>query len=122
VRVTSHLTGTAELKAALDRIADEQTLRQEIEAAAQDLREAAQRQLSDAHPPESRTGALARSLHVALASGGPPEASISTPLPYGWHLEFGTLTRPAQPWLAPALDEIRPRILQQIREWLARRR
>jgi hypothetical protein len=111
----------AELKAALDRIADEQVLRKEIEAAAHELRDAAQRQLSDGHPPASKTGALAGSLHVALASGR-PEASISTPLLYGWHLEFGTLTRPARPWLAPALDEIRPRIQQQIREWLARRR
>ncbi|MGF1619633.1 MAG: hypothetical protein ACFCUR_03345 [Rhodomicrobiaceae bacterium] len=121
MKVSSRVTGLGTLKAALDRIADEQTLRQEIETAAHDLREAAQRKLSDGQPPESRTGALARSLHVAFASDS-PEASVSTPLAYGWHLEFGTLTRPARPWLAPALDEIRPRILQQIREWLARGR
>jgi hypothetical protein len=53
---------------------------------------------------------------------GKTEASVSTPLAYGWHLEFGTLKQPARPWLGPALDEARPRILRQIREWLARNR
>jgi hypothetical protein len=121
MKISSRVTGLATLKAALGRIADEQTLRREIETAAQDLRETAQRQLSDGQPPENRTGALARTLHVVLASDS-SEASVSTPLAYGWHLEFGSLARPARPWLGPALDEIRPRILQQIREWLARSR
>ncbi len=120
MRISSRVTGLATLKATLDRIVDEQTLRREIEAAAEDLREAAQRQLSDGQPPESRTGELARSLHVAVASDS-PEASVSTPLAYGWHLEFGSLARPARPWLGPAFNEVQPRILQQIREWLARR-
>jgi hypothetical protein len=48
---------------------------------------------------------LARSLTVQPAQDG--SYTVSTPLDYGWHLEFGSLSRPAHPWLEPAAEDAR---------------
>jgi hypothetical protein len=79
--------------------------------------EAARANLENGAPPDTHSGALAASLFAELG----PNCSlhIGTPLDYGWHLEMGTQTRAAYPWLAPALDEHRAAIVQQIGAWLA---
>lgn len=55
-------------------------------------------------PPATDTGALASS--VARVDGK-LEAAVGTGLEYGKHLEFGTSTIKARPWLIPALEKNR---------------
>jgi hypothetical protein len=118
VRLTGRLDGLQQMHRALRRIAEPSELEASLKAGAEDIRAAARAGLGDGLPPDSRTGALAASLSVEMAEGG-TSARIGTGLDYGWHLEFGTLTRPATPWLEPALDEARPGILARLKRWLA---
>ena len=118
MRLTGRLDGLEQLHRALTRIAEPSELEASLRAGAEDIRAAARAGLGDGHPPDSRTGALAASLTVEMADDG-MSARIGTGLDYGWHLEFGTLTRPATPWLEPALDEARPGILARLKRWLA---
>jgi hypothetical protein len=118
MKFASRLEGLDVFRSALARIADEDELSRHLEASAREVEEAARANLDDGRPPESRSGALAASLAVSLASDG-KSASVGTPLDYGWHLEFGALARPAEPWLSPALDGKRPGILARLRNWLS---
>jgi hypothetical protein len=97
--------GMEDLRRSLARIADRRGLRDEIAAAAEELRDA--------------DDTLSHSLTVVPADDG-TSATISTPLDGAWHREFGSLHRPPRPWLAPALDKARPRILARLRAWLSR--
>jgi hypothetical protein len=118
VRLTGRLDGLQQMHRALRRIAETSELQERLRAGAEDIRAAARAGLGDGRPPDSPTGALAASLTVEMADDG-MSARIGTGLDYGWHLEFGTLTRPATPWLEPALDEARPGILARLKRWLA---
>ena len=65
-------------------------------------------------PPRSDTGRLRDSLFVRTSADG-LSAEVGTDLDYGAHLEFGTQTRPARPWLHPAFEATRKRIKDRIR-------
>jgi len=119
VKLNSRITGLEDFGARLERIVETSALREQVRAGAEEVRDAARAQLEDGQPPDSDTGALARSLAISVSREG-AEATLSTPLDYGWHLEFGTLDRPATPWMQPAFEDIRPGIVRQIRAWLAR--
>ncbi len=118
MKLTSELTGLDGLHRALSRIADDAELEEQLRTAAQALREAARAGLADNRPPESRSGALARSLIVEIAEDG-KSAIVGTALEYGWHLEMGSLERPALPWLEPALHESSAGIVRRLKAWLA---
>ena len=120
MKFSTRLDGLGAWQAALSRIAAPSAVTTEIEAAADALRDAARANLDDGQPPASRSGALAAALAVAVAEDG-TSATVSTPLDHGWHLEFGTLTRPPTPWLAPALDAARSGILARIKGLLRAR-
>jgi hypothetical protein len=106
VKLTGRIDGLAELNARLSAIADDASLAPDLQATAGEIKDRAAARLADGVPPDSRSGALARSLTVQPAEDG--GYTISTPLDYGWHLEFGSLTRPPSPWLAPAAEAARP--------------
>jgi hypothetical protein len=118
MKFKSRLTGLDDLKTAVAGIANDAELRQQVRAAVDDVRQAAIESLSDGQPPDSRTGELAKSLIVEIAGDG-KSASIGTPFDYGWHLEMGSLSRPATPWLEPAFNDSRSAIMSRIRLWLA---
>jgi hypothetical protein len=118
MKMTGRLHGLEGLRRTLLRIADEASLRDAIRDSAEDVREAARANLRDGQPPDGRSGALAGSLSVEMTDSG-QSAYIGTGLDYGWHLEFGSLTRPPTPWLEPALDAARPGILARLRYRLA---
>ncbi len=118
MKFTTRLDGLDAFGAALSRIADPAVIGDEVQAAAENVRETARASLQDARPPDSRSGALAQSLTVDPAGDG-MSWTVSTPLDYGWYLEFGSLGRPATPWLEPALDEARPGIISRIGERIA---
>ncbi len=115
----ANISGLPGLSRALARIVDEADLQAELQAAAEEVRAAAIANLSDGAPPETRTGTLARSLFIEIPRGG--GARIGTPLDYGWHLEMGTQTRAAYPWLAPALQDHSAEIIAQLRRLLSMR-
>jgi hypothetical protein len=114
MKLRARLSGTPAFRSALDRIADAGTLRDELTAAAEDVRIAAHRRLEG----DSRGEALARSLSIQLRGDG-TVAEIGTALDHGWHREFGSLAHPPRPWLGPSLAEARPAILARIRSWLS---
>lgn len=72
----------------------------------------------------SGSEALAESLEVQRAR--PLAYRVMAKAPLAWFREFGALARAQQPWLRPALDRARPRIVrrigQAIRRIAARRR
>ena len=57
----------------------------------------------------SRTGNLERSLFVRKDG---EELRIGTDVDYGLYLEFGTMNIRAQPWLSPAIDDLKKSIRQ----------
>jgi hypothetical protein len=113
MKFTARVDGLGALGEALSRIADPAAIRSKLRASAESVRDAARARLEDSRPPDSRQGALARSLTAEPFADG-MSWTVSTPLAYGWHVEFGSLGRPATPWLAPALDETRPGIVSRI--------
>jgi hypothetical protein len=119
MKVRTRLKGMPELRARLSKVADTNSLGALLEATAEEVRRAAVAGLADSQPPDSRNGALARSLTVTPGGDG-LSFTLSTPLNYGWHLEYGSLHRPATPWLGPAFDTVRPSIERHLREWLTR--
>lgn len=70
-------------------------------------------------PPATDTGALASS--VARVDGR-LEAAVGTGLEYGKHLEFGTETIEARPWLIPALERSRGYFSDGVRKLLEKAR
>lgn len=113
----SRVDGLDRLSETLARMFDEATLNEALLASGESVIKAAQANLEDGAPPDTQSGALAASL---FAETGPDGAvRVGTPLDYGWHLEMGTQTRAAYPWLMPALDGQRSALIQQIGEWLS---
>ena len=113
----SGVDGLDRLSEKLARTFNETALNEALLASGKSVIEAARTNLQDGAPPDTRTGALAASLFAETGPDG--NVRIGTPLDYGWHLEMGTLTRPAHPWLAPALDDQRAGLVQQIGAWLS---
>lgn len=72
------------------------------------VRDVATEILSGAHARVLRnsndTGALAESLHLEENGTG---YAVVTKLPYARYVEFGTRFQPAQPFLTPAVEEVR---------------
>lgn len=65
------------------------------------------------------TGNLRRSIHTEVSIGGvSAEARVGTNVEYGPHVEFGTSSQRAQPYLRPAYDENRSRAVGEIAEVL----
>lgn len=118
MKISSRVDGVDGLRGALSRIAEPFELTEHLEAAAEDVLAAAQANLTDGQPPESRSGALAESLTVDAASDG-TGFIVGTPLDHGWHLEFGSSSRSASPWLKPAFDASRSGVLARVKFWLA---
>jgi hypothetical protein len=117
MKFTAQLRGMAELNAKLSGLAKAEGLADTLQSCAEDVLDAARANLSDGTPPDSRTGALARSLNITPSADG-FSVTVSTPLIYSRHLEYGGLTRAATPWLAPALDTAAPSIKVRFGEWL----
>lgn len=61
--------------------------------------------------PNTDTGRLVGSIAVEVA---PNDVFVGTSLEYGKHLEFGTSSTEARPWLNPALDRNRKKIKSMI--------
>lgn len=97
MKLTGRLSGLAQLNARLAAVADEAAFASDLKATAEDIRAAAAEHVGEA-------SALAQSLAVTSVEGG---YAVGTPLDYGWHREFGSLKRSAQPWLVPAAEAAR---------------
>jgi hypothetical protein len=69
-------------------------------------------------PPTVQTGFLRRSVQVDLRAikNQNPRARVGTFIPYGKHLEFGTLNIARRPWLSRARRESRSKIEQVVRK------
>lgn len=117
MKIRHRVSGLGSFGAALSRIAEPHSLTEILAGEADGIRNAAIGRLGDGQGAGSRSGALAESLAVHSSDDG-LRFTISTPLEYGWHLEFGSLHSPPSPWLAPALDEQKPAILARIGQWL----
>ncbi|MEE9209070.1 MAG: HK97 gp10 family phage protein [Kiloniellales bacterium] len=122
VRVT--VSGAGRFAARLDRLADQVAwaVQAAVEEGAQDLRREARDILSIAgrgeasapgEPPRRQTGALRDSLTVALAPDR-LSARVGTDLDSGADLEFGTQAMAPRPWLAPAAENVAPKIQARI--------
>src|SRR5262249_25490929 len=118
MKLTTSLDGLGAFDEALSRIADPAEIQDELRAAAETVRETTRANLQDGRPPDSRSGDLANSLTVEPDGDG-MSWTVSTPLDYGWQLEFGSLSHPATPWLEPALDEARPGIVSRMSQRLS---
>jgi hypothetical protein len=118
MKIRGSVEGLASLRGGLARIAERAPLADALVAAGEEIRSAARANLRDGQPPENRGGELADSLNVAAADDG-LSVTIGTTFAQGWHVEFGSLARPATPWLEPALEAARPRILARLRQRLA---
>lgn len=67
------------------------------------------------NPPKTDTGRLVNSIFVDRELGEDGiSLTVGTNVAYGRHLEFGTTTIEARPWLAPALEATRQQSLQAI--------
>lgn len=61
------------------------------------------------------TGNLRRSIHTEVSTGGEKvEARVGTNVEYGPHVEFGTSSQRAQPYLRPAYDENKGQAMDEI--------
>ncbi len=118
------VSGAGRLAARLDRLADrlEWAVQAAVEEGAQDLRREARALLDVAgrgeastpgEPPRRQTGALRDSLTVALAPDR-LSARVGTDLDVGAQLEFGTQAIAPRPWLAPAAENVAPKIQARI--------
>jgi hypothetical protein len=120
MKMRGRVDGLASLRGVLARIADRAALADALAAAAEEVRSGARANLQDGKPPESRQGGLADSLRINAAADG-LSVTVGTTLAQGWHVEFGSLARPARPWLEPALEAARPGIVARVVFILQRR-
>lgn len=117
MRLRASIAGLPRLGGALSGIAEGAAVSEALRETAEDIRERAAAALTDGGAGlEASSGALARSLTLSQADDG--SALVSTPLEHGWHLEHGTLRRPARPWLGPAAEATRPGLIARLRERL----
>lgn len=105
-----------------------ESLARAVQAGAEDLRETARDLISEPRgegpsapgtPPRRDTGRLRDSLFVRPSADG-LSAEVGTELDYGAHLEFGTQTMPARPWLHPAFEATKGRIRRRLRAAVGR--
>jgi hypothetical protein len=108
VKFNARVDGLQQLSARLAAVADDASLAPDLQGTAEDIRERAAAHLAAS----GSSGALAQSLTVSPDNAG--GYTVSTPLDYGWHLEFGSRTRAAKPWLAPATEAARLGLLARI--------
>ena len=120
MKMRGRVDGLESLRGGLARIADRAELADVLSEVAEEVRAGARANLQDGQPPESRQGDLAGSLVIATAGDG-LSVTIGTTAQQGWHLEFGSLARPATPWLEPAFEAARPGILARVVFILQRR-
>ena len=113
----SRVEGLGRLSKLTARMLDDAALNEALLASGEAVIEAARANLEDGAPPDTRSGALAASLFAAV--GPDSQIRIGTPLEHGWHLEMGTLTRPAYLWLTAALDSQRGNLALQVSAWLS---
>lgn len=113
----SRVEGSDRVSKLLAQILDDAALNEALLAAGEAVIERARADLEDGVTPDTRSGALAASLFAELTPDG--HVRIGTPLEHGWHLEMGTLTRPAYPWLTAALDDQKSDLVQQLSAWLS---
>ena len=109
MKIRGGLDGLESLHKGLVRITDPVRLAGAVAEAAEAVRSAAQANLRD-------------ELDAVTINHAPDGLSVTvgTTAAQGWHREFGSISRPAAPWLAPALDAARPGIIARIRLILAR--
>lgn len=120
MKISGTVDGLDSLSARLARIADADEMAETLGAAAEEVRRAALANLQGAAPSDARRSDLAASLVVTPSADG-SSVTVGTVAAEGWHREFGSLARPAAPWLEPALEAARPGILARIRMRLAGR-
>jgi hypothetical protein len=113
VKLKARVEGLAALGTRFSAVAEEASFTPDLQHAAEDIRQRAAAHLADGASSDDRTGALGKSLSVSPDGAG--GYTVSTPLDHGWHLEFGSLARPAAPWLAPAAEEAQPSLVARIR-------
>ena len=103
--IRARIVGMARLSATLRRLQAERStaMAEAIAAGAQDVRDAAKRNLP------RRSGRLARRVTVKITPDG-LAATVGTELDYGTFLEFGTRRMAARPWLRPAFLGLRGRL------------
>lgn len=69
---------------------------------------------------KKRSGALAKSIKAVRRRGKPDfpisEVRVGHDAPYGIMLEFGTSHTPAQPYIVPGTEEVRPQMPAHYRE------
>jgi hypothetical protein len=118
MKIRSSVEGLDSLRGGLARIADKAALADAVAVTAEEVRAAARANLQDSGPPGNGRGQLADSLVIAPAADG-LSVTVGTTAAQGWNLEFGTVARPATPWLGPALEAARPGILTRLRQRLA---
>jgi hypothetical protein len=114
VRLRGGVGGLDGLNAALAEIGRAGVLDEALAATAEDIRQRAAARLDDGAPPDGSSGALAESLSVVRDGDG--GFAVATPLDHGWHLEFGSATRAAMPWLTPAAEDARPGLAERAKD------
>ena len=60
------------------------------------------------------SGSLRNSIHVRQSEEG-MSASVETSAEHARHVEFGTRHAPARPFLLPAFDEAKPKVVAEVR-------
>ena len=121
IRVT--LTGGKGLRRRLGRLSMEQrraltdaikesaeALRDELKA---DLGVRAGRPSAPGEPPAMDSGRLRDSVFAETDADG-LSARVGSDLDYAAHLEFGTTRMAARPWLLPAFERMKPRIVARL--------
>jgi hypothetical protein len=102
VKLTTRVDGLGELEARLSRLADRRAIATDLREAAEEIRERAAANLASG----GSSGELAVSLTVT--PDGDSGFVVATPLDHGWHREFGSRRRAAEPWLGPAAEAALP--------------
>ena len=119
MKIRGGLDGLESLHKGLARITDPVPLAGAVAEAAEAVRGAAQANLRDGSASGERPGGVGDAVTINHAPDG-LSVTVGTTATQGWHREFGSISRPAAPWLAPALDAARPGIIARIRLILTR--
>jgi hypothetical protein len=68
------------------------------------------------NPPAIDTGVLVQSVTHRIEGTFQPEGYVGTREPYGRYLEYGTSVMAPRPWLGPALEANREKIMSMLGE------